>query len=308
MLLDLVSGPTSSEPTEFALVGGEVFFGARDGVGGTELWKTDGTTLGTVLVTSVASGGNATRPTDIVDLQGIAIFTVTTTMVRSLMRSDGTPGGTSTIAEFNSTPMNLRAIGASVYFGGATGSTGFEPWISDGFPSGTELLKDIVPGGGISSTEPREFTGLGNQVLFVARLGFGADHELWRTEGTEITTERVLEINPGFADEVSDLRAIGGLVYFAANNGSNGIELWQSDGTADGTVQTVDLLSTGGSFPRELTVFDGRLFFVATSDASGREVFMLAPHSVPALLPAMWGVLVVLLGALGLTSLRRFRF
>src|SRR5262245_2647332 len=46
-----------SDPGYLTDVSGELFFAADDGIHGSELWKSDGTTAGTVLVKDIRAGG-----------------------------------------------------------------------------------------------------------------------------------------------------------------------------------------------------------------------------------------------------------
>ncbi|BBH39037.1 hypothetical protein myaer102_15570 [Microcystis viridis NIES-102] len=48
--------PGSSNPYDLTAVGNTLFFAASDGVNGRELWKSDGTAAGTVLVKDINPG------------------------------------------------------------------------------------------------------------------------------------------------------------------------------------------------------------------------------------------------------------
>ena len=66
----------------------------------------------------------------------------------------------------------------------------------------------------------------------------------------------------------SMLTNVGGTLFFSAYDGMSGTELWKSDGTAGGTVLVKDI-NTGsyGSNPRSLTNMGGTLFFQAATTA-----------------------------------------
>ena len=51
-------GSYGSNPQYLTNVGGTLFFTANDGINGTELWKSDGTAAGTVLVKDINPGSD----------------------------------------------------------------------------------------------------------------------------------------------------------------------------------------------------------------------------------------------------------
>src|SRR5206468_1855806 len=87
-----------------------LFFSADDGSNGQELWKSDGTQAGTVLVKDIDPGAGSSDPSFLTGVNGTLFF-----------------------ANFS-----------------GDGSNGVELWKSDGTAAGTVLVKDIVPGAGSS--------------------------------------------------------------------------------------------------------------------------------------------------------------
>src|SRR5690606_12002506 len=74
---------------------------------------------------------------------------------------------------------------------------------------------------------------------------------------------------------VDNLVAIGGVLYFTANDGTNGVELWKSNGTTTGTVLVKNIAAAVGisSTPANLTEMNGVLYFNADDGVNGRELW-----------------------------------
>ena len=74
------SSPTSTPaaptpaPTALANVNGTLFFAADDGTHGVELWKSNGTAAGTVLVADINPGSANSAPTALADVNGTLFF------------------------------------------------------------------------------------------------------------------------------------------------------------------------------------------------------------------------------------------
>src|SRR5215813_5368169 len=134
-------GAAGSNPQKFAQVGSTTFFAASDGANGTELWKTDGTAAGTMLVRDIQLGPNSSAPDCLQSYQGKLVFLASEESTGTqLWQSDGTAAGT----------RLLVTIGASI--GGAQLSgcplqiTGLELWKTNGVVTGTMLVQDIFEG------------------------------------------------------------------------------------------------------------------------------------------------------------------
>jgi ELWxxDGT repeat protein len=91
---------------------------------------------------------------------------------------------------------------------------------------------------------------------------------LWKSNANG--TSLVKDIAPGLASSnVDKLTAVGGLLYFTAIDGANGVRLWKSNGTAAGTVP----LGPANANPSQLANVAGTLFFSATQASSGTELW-----------------------------------
>jgi ELWxxDGT repeat protein len=67
---------------------------------------------------------------------------------------------------------------------------------------------------------------------------------------------------------------VSGTLYFAANDGTTGVELWKSEGTDALTVLVFDIYNGApSSSPHELTNFNGTLFFAANDGTTGVELW-----------------------------------
>ena len=56
------SGSSSGSPQYLIAVGSTIYFRATDGTNGSELWKSDGTSSGTVMVKDISSGSSSSSP------------------------------------------------------------------------------------------------------------------------------------------------------------------------------------------------------------------------------------------------------
>jgi len=272
---------------QLASFNGTVFFAAKNNPDlGYELWKSDGTSGGTVLVRDIAPTGNeSSNPSSFLNVNGHLIFTAADAgHGRELWTTNGTFAGTVMVKDILNAykfchVYALAGMNGHLYFTANDVTHGIELWSTDGSIAGTAIVKDIRPGADNSGVQWT--TAIGNRLYFVAYEP-GTGYELYTSDGTAANTGMLKDINPGAGDafgtsinECPSFTAAGGHVYFAANDGVHGTELWKTDGTADGTAMVKDIYNEydTSSLPINLTCMNDTLYFSANSHGSGFDLY-----------------------------------
>ncbi len=246
-------------PTQLTLVGDTLYFVANNE---TELWRSDGTTAGTVRVQTIAPGASVQN---LVAIGNILYFVATDAANgRELWRSDGTAAGTTRISNINpgtgnADPNNLVNLNGVLYFFANNGTTnGLYRTTPAG---GVELVPGTaLPSGGAA---PRSLTVVGNTLFFVVDAGTPANpnEQLWAATTTGITGQ-VRDINPFGSDNLQSLTNVNGKLFFVANDSQN-TRIWQSDGTTAGTTPLTTNAFNTGPVPANITAAGNRIFFTA---------------------------------------------
>ena len=105
LVKDINPGDAGSQPSEMIDVNGTLFFTADNGTHGCELWKSDRTTVGTVMVKDIWAGSTGSSPDNLTDVNGTLFFTADDgTHGGELWKSDGSEAGTVMVKDINSGP------------------------------------------------------------------------------------------------------------------------------------------------------------------------------------------------------------
>ncbi len=128
-----------------------MFFSAADDIHGQELWKSNGTNAGTVLVKDITPGDYGSYPSSLTAVGGRLFFSANDGVHgQELWKSNGSRSGTVLVR--NIKPRDYSRLshlpdrgGRTLFFTAEDGLHGRELWKSNGSKSGTVLVKDIHP-------------------------------------------------------------------------------------------------------------------------------------------------------------------
>jgi ELWxxDGT repeat protein len=241
----LVSDAVGLSATPSIEVDGTSYFFADDGVHGRELWKSDGTPAGTVLVRDLTPGPAGT------DLHAffhagarVVLLTVVAGQGFTLWSSDGSDAGTFKLRKFAADTDTLPAkqVGERVAIvhnvpgANAPDLTDAYLYFTDGTPEGTTLVEQWLAeapnpdgSGGGASYPATGIWASGGRVL-IHMVG------LWSSDGTPDGT---VDLTPKFSAE-TDLWFAGDAIFEADDRvfvpAPFTRKLWVSDGTLGGTV------------------------------------------------------------------------
>lgn len=163
---DINSGAGDSNPHNFLVTGSRLFFAASDGPDNVELWL--------VASTSPISANRAVSSVDGINPSG------------------------------SSNPQELANFGGTLVFQANDGSSGAEPWRSDGAGS-TSRIVNLNTASGAGST-PREFTVFENQLFFTA-TDDGSGREIWKITSLGLAPTQIA-VNRGGDYDPEELAAL----------------------------------------------------------------------------------------------------
>lgn len=166
---DGIRGYNGLSEYNFAVQGEVLYFMANDGSNGTELWRSDGTESGTYIISDLTNGNHSISHYLTPHNGDLLFINIDSANVRNLYVMNGNDMSVTLLKQIEAS--YLTQFNDKVYFKGYQSATGNELWITDGTPSGTNMVSDIFPGNGHGS--PSQFLASDNYLWFIANNSEG---------------------------------------------------------------------------------------------------------------------------------------
>ena len=276
---DIYSGPLSDR----IVVDGKFYFFSDDGVHGRELWRSDGTALGTFLIRDLCPGTCGTRfPywSDMAALGDQVVFAADDGVHGlELWITDGSALGTRLVADLrpgysSSFIQTLTSAGDQAFFVAHVDDQRYALWRTDGTAKGTYSITPPGPGESFSPSSIHPGPGF----LYLCNAGWAGQAGLWRSDGSSNGTTFVAPVdcwqNSIGKRGTMTVSPTGVLFFQGSPLASYDEELWRSDGTAAGTFRVKDIVpGAEGSWPIGLAWLGSELLFTANGASTYFELW-----------------------------------
>lgn len=269
----------AGELNNFTELNGKLYFIARDRFDNDELWSTDGTQAGTGQVKDINPAGSS-QIGNLVKVGNRLMFMAAdnNNWDFDIWSTDGTTGGTVKVADINQTwnttlaPENIATFGNKMIFCSPT-----QLMVTDGTVAGTDSIMSIT-----TYSQGFGYCELNNKVYFILSNNLGQS-EIWRTDGTTMGTEQVINIQaaPNNIGSVTQMLSFNGKIYLIAAKSGEGNNLFVFDGNVGGQIQKIDLAPGSSSYPSFAKVHNGTLYFSASTMTSANIFRITTSNMTP---------------------------
>ncbi|MEZ4712295.1 MAG: hypothetical protein R3A44_34215 [Caldilineaceae bacterium] len=283
-------------PPEWLIVHqGHLFFSGQDVDHGRELWSSDGTTDGTMLVTDLFVGQTSSRPSQITSIGQYLFFTAHTVNgsgSNSFCIGEDANNNTEIwrlndvstppVPVVKSTcdpqalvfPRRLTQIGEQLYYGlsmAGEDSSINEIWLIHDVDNPVKVTQDLSFIGGMEG-QPL-LMELGDAITFIATDGLTRNDQIWKIARNGLTQISSFT-NEGRDTTIREIQVVNNTLFFTVDNGLIGEEIWWTDGSPGCVLSIADLnMGIASSKPQHLIPRANTLHFSADDGEHGQELW-----------------------------------
>ena len=213
LIKDINPGPTgsyeSASPDIYTAcaIGNFLYFRANNGINGSELWRSDGTSAGTIMLKDIYSGTNSSYPNAFINFNDKLIFSsLDGVKGTEIWSSDVTINGTVLLKDIyegssGSTPYAMNIFNNKLFFTAATFIAGRELWsyngnvLSTNIPNENKLELGIYP----------------NPASNILNISLANNFEVCKILVTDLSGKMILEQNSNL--KIIDIENLANGIY-----------------------------------------------------------------------------------------------
>lgn len=242
LVKDIFTGTEGSNLSELTDVDGILFFKANDGINGSELWKSDGTSGGTQMILDITVGGSSNIQNVTYVDGNVFFFNQQSGSSTELWKSGGTIGSTVELYNWSEYVEDIEAFQMinEFFFIIDLDDYGKELWYSAGTPTTTGILQDLAIG--TTSSSPHNFTidEMNKNVFFFAHTdntGLQLYNSVLSGPIQFLGVKSILGEHSRGIESSFETYWGNKAVIRVNKSGTEDISYWVSDGTSVGTFE-----------------------------------------------------------------------
>lgn len=259
---------TGSINNQLAVVGDNYYFIAYDATNGFELWKSNGTSVGTLMVKNINKAIASSAPLQFTALGNDIFFSADDIKYgREIWKTDGTAANTQLLMDWNAHTLSDINYSAKI-----SGMIAYNDIIIAQITNQLVKFSSTMPPTPYFSTSSLthknpEFIRYANKIYYKGWDPANGGYDLFVTDGN--TASRVKDFTTSFVGgEPGNFIIWGGLLYFTTDNNS---KIWKSDGTEAGTILVKTFLD--GVVLSKFYEVNGLLLFIGYTSNYGDELW-----------------------------------
>jgi ELWxxDGT repeat protein len=292
LLKDINPGPEYGYQGSLMVHNDQLYFFADAGTG-TDLWQSNGTTAGTVLLVDFDDTDvyNPSGFRELTSVNNLMFFTRDYEAsepgyrVAELWKSDATAAGTSIVTQYNHDTnfynylSDLIAFNGKLYFFHTIGDPPFTHFsVSDGTASGTQHLELVSIDG-----QPRRLINAESWLLYYAESQ-SYTTPITKSDGSTSTIVHEFSMYHSTQDQFINLTYTDGRAFFTDDIGpyyGGGEELWQADLASGVTQPLQDIYDSAYSGTRNIVPDNGAIFFTRAGAGQMMSLWYYDPDAPP---------------------------